>query len=276
MEILDQHIRQKRSFLCVGLDTDVARLPPHLGTGPEAMLAFNLAIAQATLPYAVAYKLNTAFYEAYGSEGWHVLEQTAKALAGKAFLIADAKRGDIGNTAGMYARAFFEWMPFDALTVNAYMGLDTLQPYMEYPDKHLFVLACTSNDGYADFEAQKLAKGRRLFEEVVVRSLEVDQNRIHFVAGATHAEELARIRALALNSFLLVPGVGAQGGNLADVMRFGLNSSGSGVLINASRSIIYAASGTDFAEKAADEARLLAEEMSVILDELGFAAQFPR
>lgn len=234
------------------------------------MLAFNLAIAEATLPYAVAFKLNTAFYEAYGTEGWQVLETTAKALAGKAFLIADAKRGDIGNTAGMYARAFFERMPFDALTVSPYMGTDTLMPYLEHPKANLFVLACTSNPGYRDFEDQRLETGNRLFEEVVIKSSEIDPDRMHFVAGATHAAELGRIRALAPKAFLLVPGVGTQGGNLQEVLKSGLNSEGSGLLINASRSVIYAGSGTDFAEKAAKEAGRLASEMSVILAQAGF------
>jgi orotidine-5'-phosphate decarboxylase len=267
---LQDWIQAKRSFLCVGLDTDGDRVPAHLGRGPEAMLAFNLAIADATLPYAVAYKINTAFYEAYGSEGWKVIEETAKALKGKAYLIADAKRGDIGNTAGMYARAFFENMPFDALTVNAYMGTDTLMPYLDYPHAHLFVLACTSNPGYGHFEAKELKAGNRLFEEIVIQCRDLAPGRLHFVAGATHASELARVRQLAPRANLLVPGVGAQGGNLQEVMQSGLNSAGSGLLINASRSVIYASSGTDFTDKAEEEARRLAQEMRVTLELAGF------
>lgn len=269
VQALREQIRAKRSFLCVGLDTDPAKIPGHLGKGPEAMLAFNLGIVKSTLPYSVAYKLNTAFYEAFGSEGWRVLEQTAQAVSGKAVLIADAKRGDIGNTAAMYARAFFDHLPFDALTVNPYMGIDTVLPYLENPKANLFVLACTSNQGYYDFEGQRLESGNRLFEEVVVRCRDLDQGRIHFVAGATHTSELARVRELAPCAFLLVPGVGAQGGDLLEVLGAGLDRSGSGLLINASRSVIFASSGTDFAKKAGDEAARMAKEMSVMLASAG-------
>jgi orotidine-5'-phosphate decarboxylase len=265
---LQAAIRAKKSFLCVGLDTDPAKIPAILGTGSAALLAFNKAIIEATAPFAVSYKINVAFYEAMGAEGWHLLEETRKAAPSDCYLIADAKRGDIGNTASRYAEAFFGNLAFDALTVNPYMGTDTLEPYLEYPKGDIFVLACTSNPGFEHFENQLLANGRRLYEEVVYQSQSLSENaRVHYVAGATHPAAIASVRALAPTSVLLVPGIGAQGGDLAKVAEVALGPANA-LLINASRSILYASSGHDFAEKAAKEAERLATEMRVILENM--------
>lgn len=266
---LPEAIRCKQSYLCVGLDTDPGKLPSYLGKGPDALLAFNKAIMEATAAYAVSYKINVAFYEALGSEGWRILEETRKAAPRDTYIIADAKRGDIGNTAGRYAEAFFGTLGFDALTVNPYMGLDTLQPYLNHPTGDIFILACTSNPGYIDFEDQVMANGRRLYEEVVVRCQELaPADRVHFVAGATRPEQLGNVRHLAPSSVLLVPGVGSQGGDLLESSKAGFRAAAP-LLINASRSILYAGSGQDFAEKAAAEAERLASEMRVILHSEG-------
>jgi orotidine-5'-phosphate decarboxylase len=261
-------IKSKGSFLCVGLDTDPAQIPAICGTGATGVLAFNKAIIEATAPYAAAFKVNVAFYEAMGKEGWAILEKTRQLLPSSCYLIADAKRGDIGNTAAKYAEAFFGHLAFDALTVSPYMGTDTLLPYLAYPKGDLFVLACTSNPGFAHFENQLLANGNRLYEEVVIQCGTLPaQDRIHFVAGATQPEALANVRRLAPASVLLVPGVGAQGGDLKSICQAGLKSTGS-LLVNASRSILYASSGQDFAEKAAEEAQQLALAMSVMLQNI--------
>ena len=262
-------IEKKGSYLCVGLDTDLGMLPTHLGKGLTGMLAFNKAIIEATVPYAISYKINTAFYEALGSEGWEVMEETRRMIPADCYAIADAKRGDIGNTAARYAEAFLGRMGFDALTVNPYMGLDTLEPYLEQPKGDIIVLACTSNPGWGDFENQLLANGRRLYEEVVIRCGELEpKERVHFVAGATRPEQLARVRALAPEALLLVPGIGAQGGDLKAVSTAGFIGRGI-LLVNTSRSILYASPGHDFAEKAGQEASHLAGEMGVILKTMG-------
>ena len=264
---LKTSIAAKRSMLCVGLDSDPGKIPAQLRTEANPVLAFNRAIMEATAPYAVAYKINVAFYEAQGHKGWQTLEDTVAAAPKGIYLIADAKRGDIGNTASMYAEAFFKALPFDALTVHPYMGLDTLEPYLAHADKDLYVLACTSNPGFADFENLELANGRRLYEEVVVRcQAHPGAARMHFVAGATNMPQLASIRALAPLQTLLVPGVGAQGGSLHDVCAAGLTQQGS-LLINASRSILFASSGQDFAESAMLEAKKMQAEMGHILAE---------
>ena len=265
LSFLAAQIRQKQSLLCVGLDADPTRLP----AGVASVLAFNQAIIEATLPYAIAYKINTAFYEAHGAEGWRLLEQTRDLLPADVMVIMDAKRGDIGNTASQYAQAFFGHLRADALTVSPYMGLDTLEPYLAYPNALLFVLAATSNLGAAHFEHQLLANGRRLFEDVVHQcEASAGKSRYHYVAGATRPHDLEAVRALAPDALLLVPGVGAQGGVLAQVCKAGLNAWG-GLLINASRSILYASAGQDFASKAAQEARHLQAEMSVMLKSKG-------
>jgi len=261
-------IRAKRSYLCVGLDTDATHLPKGVGSGAAGVLAFNKAIIEATKPYAVAYKVNVAFYEAMGTEGWHVLEQTRAALPDSCYLIADAKRGDIGNTASRYAQAFFGHLAFDALTVNPYMGTDTLEPYLAYPKGDIFVLACTSNPGFAHFENLMLANGRRLYEEVVAQCQSLTPaERVHFVAGATHITALQAVRTLAPKAVLLVPGIGAQGGNLSLVSKTGFSWQAP-LLVNASRSVLFASLEHDFAQKAAAEAARLAAEMSVILESL--------
>jgi orotidine-5'-phosphate decarboxylase len=258
-------IQAKKSYLCVGLDTDPSKLPAHLGKGKDAILAFNKAIIEATAPYAVSFKINVAFYEALGADGWHILEETRKAAPSNTYVIADAKRGDIGNTASRYAEAFLGRLAFDALTVNPYMGLDTLTPYLDFPQGDIFVLACTSNPGFSDFEDQTLLNGRKLYQEVVLKcQLLPHQERVHYVVGATRPAALAEVRALAPNAVLLVPGIGAQGGDLTEVTNTAFRSSAP-LLINASRSILYASSGLDFAEKAAEQAKALATEMSVIL-----------
>jgi orotidine-5'-phosphate decarboxylase len=257
-------IRESQSFLCVGLDTDPAKLPPHLPATREGILQFNRAIIDATAPYCVAYKVNTAFYEAMGREGWDILTETAGMLPDTHFRIADAKRGDIGNTSTQYAKAFFEAMPFDAVTVAPYMGEDSVAPFLQFPGKWAIVLALTSNAGSADFQQLKI-NGTSLYETVLQRSQHwgTPEN-LMYVVGATHPEAIRHIRSVVPEHFLLVPGVGAQGGSLAEVCRHGLNDD-VGLLVNASRSILYAGKGEDYAEQAAAEAKHLQMEMADIL-----------
>jgi orotidine-5'-phosphate decarboxylase len=266
-------IRAKQSYLCVGLDTDIQKLPPHLLNVPDPVFAFNKAIIDATAPYAVAYKPNIAFYEAQGPRGWESLQRTLDYVPEGCFTIADAKRGDIGNTSGLYARAFFDpaaaGLDFDAVTVAPYMGHDSVTPFLMYPGKWIILLALTSNPGSADFQRQAVDNDtRELFEKVIETAQAwVDPNsheRLMFVVGATQADQLARIRELAPRHFLLVPGVGAQGGSLADVSQHGLTPDG-GLLVNASRSILYASNGLDFAEAAAAEAQSIQAEMATYL-----------
>lgn len=257
---LSQQIKEKGSFLCVGLDT----LVPSLD--------FNKAVIDATAPYTVAYKPNIAFYEAAGVQGWQILEDTVAYLRRnypKIFLIADAKRGDIGNTAQQYARAFFERMDFDAVTLAPYMGLDSVAPFLEYKDKWVILLALTSNPSATDFETLPLAgTGKPLYETVITTARSwAGADRMMFVVGATRAEHLGRVRELAPDNFLLVPGVGAQGGSLEAVARYGMNSA-CGLLVNASRSIIYASKGPDFAQAAGAKAREMALEMRPFVEAL--------
>ncbi|QJW88858.1 orotidine-5'-phosphate decarboxylase [Spirosoma taeanense] len=266
---LSNQIFQKQSYLCVGLDTDPRKLPHHLLSEPDPVFAFNRAIIDATANLAVAYKPNIAFYEAQGPRGWESLQKTLDYIPADCFTIADAKRGDIGNTSGLYARAFFDptaaGLNFDSITVAPYMGHDSVMPFLDYAGKWVILLALTSNPGSADF--QRLATGDKeeLFEAVIKRAHTwAGPDRLMFVVGATQADELSRIRALAPDSFLLVPGVGAQGGSLADVSRRGLTAAG-GLLVNASRSILYASNGTDFADRAHDEAKALQAEMAEYL-----------
>ena len=268
---LVNNIFEKGSFLCVGLDTDIKKIPTCLeGTPAERMLAFNQAIIDATAPYCVAYKPNTAFYESMGAAGWQVLADTVAYIREKhpdQFIIADAKRGDIGNTAALYARAFFEDLDVDAVTLAPYMGEDSVKPFLAYKDKWSIILALTSNASSSDFETVTDSKGTPLYERVIRRSRHwgspVDTM---YVVGATKAESLYTIRQAAPRHFLLVPGVGAQGGSLEEVARHGLIDE-CGLLVNSSRGIIYASAGADFAEAAAIAAAELATQMKNLLME---------
>lgn len=265
---LTDFIYRQRSFLSVGLDTDVDKLPLCLEPNKKGTLAFNKAIIEATAPYCISYKLNTAFYEARGTEGWEIMEETLAMIPASHFTIADAKRADIGNTSAQYAKAFFEKLNFDAITVAPYMGADSVMPFLNYTDKFTIVLGLTSNKGSSDF--QLLPCGDHfLYEEVLQRvSTWGSPDNLMFVVGATKTEELNRIRNIVPEHFLLIPGVGAQGGVLAEVAANGMNSS-CGLIVNASRSIIYASNQSDFQNAAATAAQLLQKEMEFILRNAG-------
>lgn len=267
-----ENIKAKQSFLCVGLDADLSRIPQHLRNEPDAIFAFNKAIIDATAVYAVAFKPNTAFYEAEGIEGWASLQKTIhyiKQQYPEIMVIADAKRGDIGNTSASYARAFFDIMGADAITVAPYMGFDSVRPFLEYRDKWTILLAATSNAGSADFQQRTDATGHKFYELVVRKACEwAGSDQLMFVVGATKPAELAALRQLAPDYFFLVPGVGAQGGSLAEVADNAMSKS-CGVLVNASRSIIYASDGHDFALAAASGAQELQKEMAVLLSKYG-------
>jgi orotidine-5'-phosphate decarboxylase len=257
-------INRKQSFLCVGLDTDITKIPKHLLSEPDPIFAFNKAIIDATEPYCVSYKINTAFFEANGASGWESMQKTLDYIPTNCFKIADAKRGDIGNTSDQYAKAFFKTLNADAVTLAPYMGNDSLEPFFKYEGKWGIVLALTSNPGSKDYEQQKVGE-KFLFEVVVENTCKIgSKENLMFVVGATKPEEFSIIRKYAPSHFLLVPGVGAQGGSLKDVVKFGLTQN-VGLLINASRSIIYASDGLDFASKAASEAKKLQLEMSTYL-----------
>ena len=264
---LVQQIRTKKSFLCIGLDVDINKIPEHLLKENDPIFAFNKAIIDATHHLCVAYKPNTAFYEAYGIKGWQALEKTINYLNEKhpeIFTIADAKRGDIGNTSTMYAKAFFEDLAFDSVTVAPYMGKDSIEPFLAFEDKHTILLALTSNQGAFDFQT-KTVDGKELYKQVLETSKTwKNTENLMYVVGATKAEYLADIRKIIPDSFLLVPGVGAQGGNLQEVCKYGMNDS-VGLLINSSRGIIYASNQTDFAEAAAKKSEELQKEMEAIL-----------
>lgn len=264
---LVQQIRTKKSFLCIGLDVDINKIPEHLLKENDPIFAFNKAIIDATHHLCVAYKPNTAFYEAYGIKGWRALEKTIHYLNEKhpeIFTIADAKRGDIGNTSTMYAKAFFEDLAFDSVTVAPYMGKDSIEPFLAFEDKHTILLALTSNQGAFDFQT-KTVDGKELYKQVLETSKTwKNTENLMYVVGATKAEYLADIRKIIPDSFLLVPGVGAQGGNLQEVCKYGMNDS-VGLLINSSRGIIYASNQTDFAEAAAKKSEELQKEMEAIL-----------
>ena len=262
-------IKQKQSFLCVGLDPDVERIPAYFLELEDPIFEFNKQIIDATKDLCVAYKPNIAFYESVGTKGWASLQKTLEYIPNNIFTIADAKRGDIGNTSKMYARTFFENMNFDSVTVAPYMGEDSIAPFLEFEDKWAVVLALTSNKGGLDFQKIECKDGNQLFEQVLEASKEwgTDENMM-YVVGATRAEQLSEIRTIIPNHFLLVPGVGAQGGSLQDVAKYGMNSD-CGLLVNSSRGIIYAGNGIDFAEKARIEAQKLQQEMAVILAEAG-------
>lgn len=265
---LIEQIKLKKSFLCIGLDVDLKKIPQHLLKQEDPIFAFNKAIIDATHHLCVAYKPNTAFYEAYGIKGWQSLEKTIKYLNEKypeIFTIADAKRGDIGNTSSMYAKAFFEDLAFDSVTVAPYMGKDSIEPFLAFKNKHTIMLALTSNQGAFDFQT-KIVDGKELYKHVIETSKywENSQN-LMYVVGATKAEYFADIRKIIPNSFLLVPGVGAQGGNLQDVCKYGMNAN-IGLLINSSRGIIYASSNLDYAQAALIKAEELQKEMAIILN----------
>ncbi|WMI67909.1 orotidine-5'-phosphate decarboxylase [Mangrovimonas sp. YM274] len=266
-EQLVEQIKIKNSFLCVGLDVDLNKIPTHLLKEEDPIFAFNKAIIDATHDLCVAYKPNIAFFEAYGLKGWQALEKTISYINEnypELFTIADAKRGDIGNTSTMYAKAFFEDLAFDSVTIAPYMGKDSVEPFLAFEDKHTILLALTSNEGAFDFQT-KLIEGKELYKHVLETSKTYkNSENLMYVVGATKAEYLADIRTIIPNSFLLVPGVGAQGGNLQEVCKYGMNDQ-VGLLINSSRGIIYASKGEDFAEAAAKEAKALQEQMQELL-----------
>ena len=260
---LFEQMKRKQSYLCVGLDSDPKRIPAHLQHEPDPVFAFNKAIIEATLPYAVAYKPNLAFYEAQGAKGWETLAKTMELIPDEVFTIADAKRGDIGNTSRLYARTFFETYDFDSVTVAPYMGEDSVAPFLEFEGKWVFLLALTSNPSARDFQHLPAGKGA-LHEQVILKSEEWSHRypgNLGYVVGATRAESLSRIRELTPQATLLVPGVGAQGGDLHAVCKHGQTELG-GLLINSSRGIIFAGDGEDFAEKAAQSAKKLQVEMA--------------
>lgn len=263
LEKLIGQIRQKKSFLCVGLDVDLAKIPFHLLRYEDPIFEFNKAIIDSTHSFAVAYKPNTAFYEAYGVKGWKSLQRTVAYINEKypdIFTIADAKRGDIGNTSTMYAKAFFEDLQFDSVTVAPYMGRDSVEPFLAFENKITILLSLTSNEGAFDFQTQTI-DDEELYKKVLRTSLTWKNNQnLMFVVGATKTEYLKEIREIIPNHFLLVPGVGAQGGSLDDVCQYGINKD-TGLLINSSRGIIYASNGNDFAEKASEEAEKLQKDM---------------
>jgi len=264
-EQLIAQIKKKQSFLCVGLDTDINKIPKHLLELENPIFEFNKQIIDSTKEFCVAYKPNIAFYESMGVSGWESLQKTLDYIPENIFTIADAKRGDIGNTSSMYARAFFENMNFDSVTVAPYMGSDSATPFLEFEDKWAIVLALTSNKGGLDFQKIEDENGKQLFEQVLETSKEwgTDENMM-YVVGATRAEQLSEIRKIIPNHFLLVPGVGAQGGNVNDVAKYGMNTD-CGLLVNSSRGIIYAGDNIDFAEKAKVEAHKLQQEMASLL-----------
>ena len=268
LETLKREIFAKKSFLCVGLDVDLSKIPPFLLKEEDPIFAFNKAIIDATHPYTIAYKPNIAFYEAYGEKGWQSLRKTINYLNEQhphIFTIADAKRGDIGNTATMYAKAFFEDLQFDSVTVAPYMGQDSVETFLAFENKVTILFALTSNKGAFDFQTLTTEESP-LYEQVLIRSQKWhNAHNLMYVVGATKAEYLANIRRIIPNAFLLVPGVGAQGGDLKEVCQYGLNDS-VGLIINASRAVIYASQGEDFAEKAGEVAQNLQKEMATILD----------
>ena len=269
---LIHQIRTKRTFLCVGLDTDLRKIPQHLLSDEDPIFAFNKAIVDATAPYCVAYKPNLAFYESAGLKGWEAFEKTVRYIKQQYpehFIIADAKRGDIGNTSKMYARTFFEELDIDSLTVAPYMGEDSVKPFLQYPGKWVIVLALTSNPGSHDFQLVADAEGMPLFERVLRRSGEwADDGQMMYVVGATQGKMFERIREIVPNHFLLVPGVGAQGGSLEEVCRYGMTDC-CGLLVNSSRGIIYADSTVNFADVAAEKARELQGQMAAELEKRG-------
>lgn len=267
--LIDQ-IRKKKSFLCVGLDTDVDKIPKHLLDTEDPIFEFNKAIIDATKEFAIAYKPNIAFYECYGPKGWESLKKTLDYVPKDIFTIADAKRGDIGNTSTYYAKTFFEYLDFDSVTVAPYMGSDSVTPFLEFKNKWVILLALTSNAGALDFQLMKNHSGKELYKSVLEKSAKwgTPEN-LMFVVGATRAEDIAQVRKVVPEHFFLVPGVGAQGGTLDDVCNYGWNED-CGLIVNSSRAIIYASSELDFAQRAGEVASLLQGEMASILERKGF------
>ena len=269
-QTLFENIRRKASFLCVGLDTDLQKIPPHLLKEDDPIFAFNKAIIDATAPYCIAYKPNLAFYECYGVNGWMAFEKTVRYVREHypdQFIIADAKRGDIGNTSAMYARTFFEETEVDALTIAPYMGEDSVTPFLGYAGKWVILLALTSNKGTHDFQLTDDACGEKLFERVLRKSQQWgNDEQMMYVVGATQGRMFEDIRRIAPNHFLLVPGVGAQGGSLEEVCRYGMNKT-CGLIVNSSRAILYADRTEAFAEAARREAQAVQEQMARYLDE---------
>ena len=270
---LFEQITQKNSYLCVGLDTDIKKIPLHLLKEKDPIFEFNRQIIDTTAEFAVAYKPNIAFYEALGSKGWESLQRTIEYIPKECFTIADAKRGDIGNTSGLYARTFFDksssGLDFDSVTVAPYMGSDSVMPFLEFEEKWVILLALTSNAGGEDFQNLQVHNPqssihyseKSLYEQVILTSQKwADSERMMYVVGATKADKLLKIRELAPEHFLLVPGIGAQGGSLEEVSKYGMNKQ-CGLLVNSSRAIIYASSGEDFAKVAANEAQKVQQEM---------------
>lgn len=268
-EQLISEIKKKQSFLCVGLDTDLNKIPKHLLEFEDPIFEFNKSIIDATKDFCVAYKPNIAFYESMGEKGWESLRKTLAYIPKDIFTIADAKRGDIGNTSNLYARAFFENSNFDSVTVAPYMGEDSVTPFLAYANKWVILLALTSNKGALDFQQQVLASGEKVFEKVLnVSSTWGTTSNLMYVVGATRGEDIGEVRKLVPEHFFLVPGVGAQGGSLSDVVKYGMTSD-CGLLVNSSRGIIYASSDDRFADTAKMEARKIQEEMAVHLKSYG-------
>ena len=270
-QALIEQIKRKKSFLCIGLDTDINKIPQTLQAMDDPIFEFNKQIINKTAEYTVAYKPNTAFYEVYGAKGWQSLERTIQYLRNnhpEIFIIADAKRGDIGNTSANYAKAFFQGLKADALTVAPYMGKDSVEPFLNFEDKWVILLALTSNKGSQDFQYLDIEQDK-LYEKVLKTATTwATSEQLMFVVGATHPEELGRIRELLPEYFFLVPGVGAQGGDLQAVAKYGLNKE-CGLLVNSSRGIIYASNDFDFADRAADEARKMQQQMETLLQSHG-------
>ena len=264
IENLINQIKQKKSFLCVGLDVDLNKIPKHLHKFDDPIFEFSKEIIDSTSPFVIAYKPNVAFFESYGLKGWNSLEKVINYINLKypeIFTIADAKRGDIGNTSSKYAKAFFETLNFDSITVTPYMGKDSIEPFLEYDNKHTILLSLTSNYGSSDFQFHS-EKGTPLYLSVIKKSQNwKNKNNLMYVVGATKAESLKEIRKIIPNSFLLVPGIGAQGGSLSDVCKLGLNDS-CGIIVNSSREIIYCDNSRDYTKKSAEISSLMQKEMS--------------
>jgi len=263
---LFEQIQKKKSFLCVGLDTDLGKIPSYLLKEKDPIFEFNRQIIDATADLSVAYKPNIAFYEALGPKGWESLQKTLDYIPDDIFSIADAKRGDIGNTSSLYAKAFFETMDFDSVTVAPYMGIDSVKPFLDFDGKWVILLALTSNEGSMDFQLTLSKEGKPLFQDVLEKSSQwgTPEN-LMYVVGATRGEKIAEVRSIVPEHFFLVPGVGAQGGSLEEVAKYGMNAH-CGLLVNSSRGIIYAGNGTDFANSARKEAAKLQEEMGKLLE----------
>lgn len=262
-------IQERKSYLCVGLDSDPDKIPAHLAHVPDPILTFNKAIIDATRDFCVAYKPNIAFYEALGADGWRILEATIQYIGKEHLVIADAKRGDIGNTSRLYAKAFFETLDADALTIAPYMGKDSVSPFLGFDNKWVIILGLTSNPGSNDFQMLQLENQKKLYEQVLESAATwAGPDELMFVVGATHPENFKSIRSIVPDYFFLVPGVGAQGGDLHALSQYGMNAK-CGLLVNSTRGIIYAGSGLDYAEKARKAAKALQVEMEGLLKRKG-------